>query len=334
MRTPKFAQFYCCYVLESIPRPRSHYIGSTPLPLRRLRQHNGELQNGAYKTRPDSKRPWNMVCIVSGFPSKINALQFEHAWQHPQRTRHIKPQDRISKSQRTIRQILGNLRLLLTSESLRRLPLKVHIFDNATSQEWDRNFYKLADPEVPVVIDIRQQDNEKNPPSKVHVHEGDGKGGIKGLKIGNDIYQPYFDKALSKATRNSACKICHESTSESEMLVCSNIDCLEVYHNSCLATEFLKQENQQREESFSHVLPVKGTCISCRHDVEWALMVRNLSWRLTRNMSCEENDADDEIKSSPPSSQTTTPVTAKPKSKRTKRRSPILQLEISDSEEG
>ncbi|KAH8925365.1 hypothetical protein BT69DRAFT_1200498, partial [Atractiella rhizophila] len=64
------------------------YIGSTPDPYRRIRQHNGILKNGgAWKTKRG--RPWEMEIIAHGFPSKLTALQFEWAWQNPERSRHL-----------------------------------------------------------------------------------------------------------------------------------------------------------------------------------------------------------------------------------------------------
>jgi predicted GIY-YIG superfamily endonuclease len=61
------------------------YIGFTTDPKKRLRQHNGEIVGGASRTR--RLRPWKLVCVVSGFPDKIAALQFEWLWQHPYRSR-------------------------------------------------------------------------------------------------------------------------------------------------------------------------------------------------------------------------------------------------------
>uniref|UniRef100_A0A2P2IXY5 Uncharacterized protein MANES_18G137600 n=1 Tax=Rhizophora mucronata TaxID=61149 RepID=A0A2P2IXY5_RHIMU len=75
--------FYACYLLTSLcPRFKGHtYIGFTVNPRRRIRQHNGEIRSGAWRTK--KRRPWEMVFCLYGFPTNVSALQFEWAWQHP-----------------------------------------------------------------------------------------------------------------------------------------------------------------------------------------------------------------------------------------------------------
>lgn len=71
--------FFACYLLRSLhpKHPYSTYIGFTVNPYRRLRQHNGEIANGAKRTK--RKRPWKMVALIYGFTTKVAALQFEWA---------------------------------------------------------------------------------------------------------------------------------------------------------------------------------------------------------------------------------------------------------------
>ena len=57
------------------------YVGVSPDHIRRLRAHNGEICGGAKYTK--SKGPgWIHVCLIKGFPTKQNSLQFEWAVKH------------------------------------------------------------------------------------------------------------------------------------------------------------------------------------------------------------------------------------------------------------
>lgn len=114
MAPVRAARFFACYVLTPVLPPqrlRCTYVGFTVAPFRRLRQHNGEISSGAWRTR--KHRPWfvsppfefettlmqsergrrlvcahpnrwwvggsdadrEMVAVVHGFPSKTLALQ-------------------------------------------------------------------------------------------------------------------------------------------------------------------------------------------------------------------------------------------------------------------
>jgi predicted GIY-YIG superfamily endonuclease len=64
---------WCVYLLVN-ERGRT-YVGSTTDPLRRLRQHNGELTGGARST--NQKGPWKLYCYLSGFQTRSEACRWE-----------------------------------------------------------------------------------------------------------------------------------------------------------------------------------------------------------------------------------------------------------------
>ncbi|ROW15963.1 hypothetical protein VPNG_02589 [Cytospora leucostoma] len=141
---------YVVYILRSTVRHGSLYIGSTPHPPRRLNQHNGVVKGGAVRTSRNKLRPWEMVSVVSGFPSMVAALKFEWALNNPHLSLHISHEERLTISTKrkrngqpkrpphTITSILSNLHLLLRVPSFARWPLGLHIFDRDVFARWGR----------------------------------------------------------------------------------------------------------------------------------------------------------------------------------------------------
>ena len=61
----------------------STYAGVSPDPIKRLRKHNGEISGGAKYTLSKGEG-WKHICLISGFKTKQQALQFEWAFKHVQ----------------------------------------------------------------------------------------------------------------------------------------------------------------------------------------------------------------------------------------------------------
>lgn len=70
---------HLCYLLVQRHGNRT-YFGYTNNICKRLRQHNGELKGGAKYT--SGKGPWILSVLVSGFQTKVEALQFEWMCKH------------------------------------------------------------------------------------------------------------------------------------------------------------------------------------------------------------------------------------------------------------
>jgi len=293
--------FYGVYLLRSVPKPKSFYIGSTPNPQRRLRQHNGDLKNGgAYRTKKTGFRPWEMICLVYNFPSKNVALQFEHALQHPYQTRHINDDLRITQKKNsgyTIHHKLGNIRLLLGSPFFKRMGLKVLLFDPEVYSVWCMNKFGVnVTDNIQVNVTqfeeyfLKNSNDENSELTLLHQQESERK---------------YFE--MSKRILlfdNPSCFICDKTIDyhiESEisviinhdldnflregnmplLAVCYHENCHKLYHLSCLGLCFLATDaedeinlDESAEHSLNHLTPVRGKCLNCNDFVNWTKLTK------------------------------------------------------------
>ncbi|KAG8158990.1 hypothetical protein KVR01_011433 [Diaporthe batatas] len=307
---------YVVYILRSTVRHASLYIGSTPHPPRRLNQHNGKAKGGAARTSRDSLRPWEMVGVVSGFPSMVGALKFEWALNNPHLSLHISPEERLSVSTQrkrngmprrpthTISSVLSNLHLLLRVPSFARWPLTLRLFDREVYVRWAR--YLASDGVEPlratleVVTDFkpaavleaeakRKEAGQRrglvdgsNGDGEV---EGDEEGpegpawGIHALPLDYTPLAPYLDKGQDVTTfeREGDCVVCLQHLEHGKGLFAI---CPNAECEGMGHVDcWSRHLLHQHGEQDGAVLPVDGPCPKCSSPVKWGDMMRELTLR-------------------------------------------------------
>jgi len=69
---------WSCYIIEN----RGYtYVGVSNNVKKRLRAHNCEIKGGA-KYTTSKGNGWKHICVIHGFPTKIESMQFEWALKH------------------------------------------------------------------------------------------------------------------------------------------------------------------------------------------------------------------------------------------------------------
>ncbi|KAF1834087.1 structure-specific endonuclease subunit slx1 [Decorospora gaudefroyi] len=298
MESRPIPAFYCCYLLRSQNR-KAFYIGSTPNPARRLGQHNGSSKGGAKRTSMQGKRPWEMTCIVTGFPSRFAALQFEWAWQNTHATRHIERdirdarRDELQKRRKhtsparrprppmSLEARLKNLHHLLGVGSFSRWPLHLSFFSRDVFTQWENHTSKLETRlretitvhlmpvELPkLAADVQAEMRTHYIPET-----------IRAIPVAYEDCKPHVEKSkrMSDDGQTRTCGVCNTdaSTDTSLVLVCPRHACQCVSHMACLSQRFLVQENNK--DAF---IPIEGNCPSCRYPIKWSDMIKELSLRM------------------------------------------------------
>lgn len=149
--------FFACYLLTSLsPRHKGHtYIGFTVNPRRRIRQHNGEIGCGAWRTK--TKRPWEMVLCIYGFPTNVAALQFEWAWQHPVESLAVRKAAVEFKSLNGLANKIKLAYTMLTLPSWRSLNLMVNFFSSKYTKHY------AGCPSLPIQMKVQVHSMDELP---------------------------------------------------------------------------------------------------------------------------------------------------------------------------
>ncbi|KZF20319.1 hypothetical protein L228DRAFT_240854 [Xylona heveae TC161] len=318
MESKPIPAFYCCYLLRSTVRPSSLYIGSTPNPVRRLNQHNGVAKGGAARTSRNTLRPWEMVCIVTGFPSNIAALQFEWAWQNPHLTRHIPTEERINAPQTRVRvspktgktrrrptrpQVsltdrLANLHLLLRAQTFCRWPLNLRFFCEDVFNLWNR-WSDRVDGELREGIKVsletqapsreseETQQSSRPARKKPVAIERCFQKQLESVQVDYDPLAGHLDKSLNvlKNDGEAHCALCRGKLRASNdfILICPKDHCRASSHLSCLSSHFLSTEDDP-----DTVLPISGTCPSCKAQLQWIDLVKEATLRMRSPKEAEK----------------------------------------------
>ena len=288
--------FYCCYLLRA-KNHKSYYIGSTPNPARRLGQHNGSSKGGAKRTSLQTKRPWEMTCIVTGFPSKYAALQFEWAWQNTHATRHIdrdvrdarvealQKKTKSSPKRRrrppmSLEARLKNLHHLLGVKSFNRWPLHLRFFAPDIFATWERHTAKMA-PKLRSSITIQLT------PAHLPEPTTDPSTGeqiftvpevIRHIPVAYEDCKSHVEKAraLIEEPKLHHCGICSTrlDAAVESLLVCPVATCYTLCHAHCLANRFLAEEGNQ-----DALIPIEGTCPGCYTSLKLYTIMKEMSLR-------------------------------------------------------
>ncbi|KAF8893947.1 hypothetical protein BD779DRAFT_1435501 [Infundibulicybe gibba] len=276
-----FPSFYACYLLKSIqtPQSRATYIGSTPNPPRRIRQHNGEITQGAWKTK--NKRPWVMQMIVHGFPSKLAALQFEWAWQHPHISRHLRDDTgksifMDSRKSKYLKMNIQIVRRMISNHPYNTWPLHVKLFTEEAVKCWREVVDDAGSDPLPPgftsTIELEGVDGNSGNP---------GSGRLGPINVNDEAFtSAYLAKttALLATSRPLECSICREplrsfaTVFQQDPLataLCPKSGCMAVSHLACLSQKFLREQSAD-----TGMVPRGGVCNSCRSYTLWGDIVR------------------------------------------------------------
>lgn len=110
--------------------------------------------------------------------------------------------------------------------------------------------------------------------------------GIEALEVGYKSTKIHIEKAKAvfDFEQEGVCAICHDNLEHDGGIytICPTSGCEAVTHITCLSKHFLKDAEDDI------LLPVKGTCPSCKEALQWVDVVKELSLRMRGQKEVEK----------------------------------------------
>jgi structure-specific endonuclease subunit SLX1 len=223
------------------------------------------------------------------------------AWQNPHITLHIPPESRIQhatqkkrsgqpkRPRHSVASLLSNLHLLLRVPSFSRWPLELRFFSENVYKAWLKWCNTAAEPirnSIKIIQDFPTSDTTSDDVlDSPRTENANPPHGIITLAVDYSKEKPHVEKGknIVEFEREGACAICHSDLEHDAgfYTVCPNLGCESVTHLTCLSQHFLKDEEDE-------LVPVKGQCPTCKAEIRWANVVRELSLRLRGQKEVEK----------------------------------------------
>ncbi len=261
------------------PLPRSFTVD----PIRRIRQHNGEVAGGAARTR--RCRPWEMVLVVHGFPTQTAALQFEWAWQHPERSLDVREAAAAlgRKARYGVHGKVALLMAILGAEPWRYYPLGVRFLGAASAAlragcaEPPAHVAVAAGP----LLDMPECAAAPAPSALAAAAattlDADAAVALDADAAAALLLDPAAEAPPARGGKGSRkatqCALCAKAATRTWAPCACGARC----HVECLARAFLAEGGDP-----AATLPARGSCPACGAAATWSevlLGTQNVGWR-------------------------------------------------------